>query len=117
MIKFDAIELMVLFDSAKSSSETISGVCEYEYTRDDGMVVLFSFNEYNRDVGLSVEKDGISSLSLLLDHCRAIRVLDTVRRQFEILFDPSLDMRIFVDLKGEIVVSMNPPDLNAADRS
>lgn len=112
LIAFDRLELPALFDLqlVEALSRPALGDYAYQYTRPDCISILLSMRTHTGQIMLTTRTETIVISSLSLTQCTDIRVLDTKRRQFELLFEPELGLRIFVDLLGSSILSLGARD-------
>lgn len=105
-MKFDIIELLIVFDELLTPpTDQKQGVYWFRTTREDGLIVTLSFSIYECYAGVLVRNDSdIAIANIRMNKCSEIRVLDEKRKNLEIIHDGQSG-RCFLQLTSDSILS------------
>jgi hypothetical protein len=104
-MKVDLIQIYTIFD------EIIEGVTNEELgvywlrtTRPDSLVITLAFSTYEDTADVHVYiKEGTAIADISMEKCSEIRILDTEKKQLEIIHNHEGN-RCFIDLHGDCIL-------------
>ena len=105
-MKFDITELLIVFDELLTPpTDEEQGVYWFRATREDGLIVTLSFSIYEHYASVLVcNNSDVAIANVHMEKCSEIRVLDTKKKNLEIIHDGQPG-RCFLQLTGDSIVS------------
>lgn len=80
----------------------------FAYRRPDGVVVRLVLGLFDRKVIVGVDYGVAASVSLVLENCDHVRILEASKRTLEVVAAAS-SIRCFLALEGQSVMAMEAP--------